>query len=100
MLHTMPTQPCHPSHPVRGSVEMVMRHLAQNSAQFDAFNAGYVKFRVRRAPVDHDAIKNPLNRFMSFGIPEFYPASLVTKTVYDEAFELFEHAVNVLGTAH
>lgn len=100
MLHTMPTEPCHPSHPVRGSVEMIMRHMAQDSARFDAFNTGYVKMSLRRPSVDHEAIKNPLNRLMSYGIKEFTAPSLVTKTVYDEAAELFEHAVNVLGTSH
>lgn len=100
MLHNMPTEPCHPSHPMRGSVEMIMRHMAQESARFDAFNTGYVKMSLRRSPVDHEAIRNPLNRFVSYGIAEFSPPFLVTKTVYDEAANLFEHAVNVLSTAH
>lgn len=99
MLHTMPTEACHPSHPVRGSVEMLMRHMAQDSARFDAFNGGYVKMSIRRV-VDHNAIKNPMNRFMAYGIANFSQPFLVTKTVYDEAAELFEHAVNVLGTVH
>jgi hypothetical protein len=99
MLHTMPTEPCHPSHPVRGSVEMLMRHMAQDTARFDAFNTGYVKMSIRRV-VDHDAIKVPLNRFMSYGIAPYSQPFLVTKTVYDQAAELFQHAIGTLGTAH
>lgn len=100
MLHKMPTEPCHPSHPVRGTVEMVMRHLTQDTAQFEAFNSGYVKLRVKRPEIDHAAIKDPLSRLMSYGISALGPASLVTKTVYDEAAELYEYATTVLGTRH
>lgn len=100
MLHRMPTEACHPSHPRRGSVEMVARHLTQGTAKFEAFNTGYVKMLRRRPQVDHDAIKGPLDRFISYGLPEFDSPVLVTKTVYDQAAELIEFATDVLGTRH
>lgn len=100
MLHMLPTQRCHPSHPVRGSVEGIMRHLTEDTAEFSAFNAGYVKMHRRRPAIDHDAIKNPLNRLMSYGVAKLGPPILVTKAVYDEAAALMEYATQVLGARH
>lgn len=92
------TQPCHPSHPVRGTVEAVIRNMAFERGEFTDFNDGYVKYSHKRPPVDHDAIKIPLNRFVSYGIAKYQNPVLVTKTIYDEAKALMDFSTQVLGT--
>lgn len=92
------SQHVHPSHPVRGSVQQIMRNMAFEKGKFEDFNAGYVKYSHKRPSVDHGAIKNPLNQFMSYGIAEYCPPSLLTKSVVDEARDLMDYSIKVLGT--
>lgn len=52
------------------SADLVQEHI-DRGGMVKPFNAEFFKLYCKRPPVDSKAITDPLNRFFSYGLPEY-----------------------------